>query len=293
MAELAVNQFELDGSLLFGDLTTLQVDNFEIGDADQRDGDTVNPGEGGIQFGRDFRDSRTLTWEIFTDTADAAASRAALAELRAAWDAPLVRLTSRAVVPLRMRQAGTSTVVVYGRPRRLTDAGMRLRPDGVTDHVATFVTSDRLYYSDTEYALHLNLITEGGSGITWPVTWPITWGAGAARQDVARNLGEAATWPVLRIDGPVSQPALAYVGTDAAVRLDTTLAAGEYVEIDTRPWARTCLRGDGASLDGKLRGSRMAELALPVGQTTIRFTGTDLTGQASATVRYRHAHTTP
>lgn len=288
-----MNQYELDG-FLFGDLTELQVDAFEIGDADQRDGDTVNPGEGGIQFGRDFRDSRTLTWEIFTDTADAAASRAALAELRTAWDAPQVRLTSRAVVPLRFRQAGTSTVMVYGRPRRLSDAGTRQRADGVTDHVATFVTSDRLYYSDTEQQISLDLIVEGGAGITWPIaSWPISWGAAAERSDVVRNLGDASTWPAIRIDGPVEQPTIGYVESGVEVRLDTTLAADQHVVIDTRPWARTVLRGDGASMAGALRGARLAELALPVGQTTVRFSGVDLTGQAAATVSWRNAYTTP
>lgn len=292
MAELEINQFELDG-FLFGDLTEVQVDDFEIGDEGRRDGDVVNPGEGGTQFGRDFRDGRTLTWELFTDTGGAAAARAALASIRQAWDAPQVRGTPRAVVPLRFREAGSSTAVVFGRPRRFTDANRRGRPDGVTDHVATFVTADRLFYGDTVHTTSLDLITSGGSGITWPITWPITWGAAGERSDVVRNQGGASTWPVIRIDGPVEQPGIAYVESDVEVRLDLSLASDQHVVLDTRPWARTVLRQDGASLAGSMRGARLAELALPVGQTTVRFSGTDLTGQASAAVSWRHAYTTP
>lgn len=292
MAELEDNQYEL-GDLVFGDFTSLQVDDFEVGDADLRTGDVESPGEDGQQFGLDYAGGRVLTWEIFTDTHSAADSRQAWADMQKVWDARSVRTTPRQVMSLRMRLPGHDTVRVYGRPRRLSAAALRQRQDGVTDHVATFATADHRFYGDTEHALVLDLISSGGGGITWPVTWPITWAPGAERQDVVRNLGELTTWPLIRIDGPVAQPEVAYVGTNTSVRLDLSLASDEHVVIDTRPWVRTVRRQDGASLAGRMRGSRMANLALPVGQTTIRFTGTDQTGQASCQITYRNAYATP
>ncbi|MGW1813275.1 phage distal tail protein, partial [Streptomyces sp. NPDC002125] len=73
-------------------------------------------------------------------------------------------------------------------------------------------------------------------GITPPVTLPVTLDATTASgQITAVNAGTAATSPVLRIDGPVSMPAVYAQYQDSTVRqLDyaETINAGEFLVID-------------------------------------------------------------
>src|SRR5690606_20764520 len=121
----------------------------------------------------------------------------------------------------------------------------------------------------------------------------VTWSPAGERQDAVIVGGDTDTWPVITIRGPVAQPSIRLVGTDVAVRLDTTLAGDRSVTIDPRPWARSVLRDDGASLAGALRGSPLAALRLPPGQTVVHFGGTDLSGQSSASIRWRDAALTP
>lgn len=286
-------QWELE-QFRFGLGTAIEVADFEIGAPDIETGDVLMPGGDGLTFGRDFHHGRTLTWELFTARQwTATAARSQWAELATRWQARRLRSTPRRVVPLRMRIPGGETVRVYGRPRRFepVDAG-QIRA-GHVEMLADFRCADSLFYGDVERSLSLDLVASGGDGITWPVTWPVTWGSPGARQDVVRNVGTESTWPVITVHGPVAQPVIGYVGTTVQVRLDVTLAHDRSITLDTRPWERTVLRDDGASFAGDLRGSRLADLALPPGQTTVRFSGTDLTGQARTTVRWRDARTTP
>jgi hypothetical protein len=50
----------------------------------------------------------------------------------------------------------------------------------------------------------------------------------------AVNNGASPAYPVLRLDGPVANPAIEQVNTGAILTLDATLQAGEYLLIDTR-----------------------------------------------------------
>lgn len=292
MIELGERQLEL-GGVVFGDLTPIQVDDVDLGDADVRLGDRDTPHHDGGQFGLDYRDGRTISVDLWTDTTTAADARSAWSALRRVWSADTVRATSRAVVPLRLRMPGSDTVRVYGRPRRLTPATQRMRDAGLVDLVGTFQTADRLFYADAAHSITLTLVTTGGGGITWPVEWPITWAPGGTRQDSVINRGEAATWPVITIRGPVAQPSVELVGSGRRLRLDTTLAFDRSITIDTRPWRRTVLRDDGASFAGAVRGAALADFQVPVGQTFFAYRGTDMSGQSSCTITWRDATETP
>lgn len=295
MTDLLERQAEL-GGVLFGDLTPVMIghEGIMISDADTRLGDRDTPGADGGQFGIDYRDGRTLSMDLWTNTANGAESRAAFARLHREWGDGTVRATSRAVVPLRFRLEGGDTWVAYGRPRKWTPANQRTRAQGTADVVADFRTHGPRFFSDVERSVQLGLAASGGGGITWPITWPITWApSGRSRQDAAVNWGDSPTWPVITISGPVAQPEVEFVGTGRRVRLDMTIPWDRTVTIDTRPWARTVLRDDGASFAGQLRGDMLADLQLPVGQTTVAYRGTDLSGQSACTISWRDATETP
>jgi hypothetical protein len=73
------------------------------------------------------------------------------------------------------------------------------------------------------------------AGRTYPRTHPVTYGSsGASGSITATNSGDASAYPVLRLDGPVSNPSIEQTTTGALLVLDTTLQVGDYLLIDTR-----------------------------------------------------------
>lgn len=292
MTDLLESQYEI-GGVVFGDRTPIQSDDIRIGTPESRTNDRDNPASDGSRMGRDYRGGRVISLDLWSDVHSAAEIGPAWSALEAAWDADVERQTPGAVVPFRFRLEGSSTVVVYGRGRRWTPATQRQRGTGLTEVVADFQTVDRLFYSDIERQVTLTLVTAGGGGITWPVTWPITWAPGGERQDGLVNAGNAPTWPVITITGPVAQPSVELVGTGRSLRLDTTIGANQSVTIDTRPWARSIRRSDGANLRRAAIGASLSDFQLPVGQTILRYSGTDMSGTSSCTVSWRNATKSP
>lgn len=73
------------------------------------------------------------------------------------------------------------------------------------------------------------------AGRTYPLVHPRTYGsAGTSGRVTAVNNGASPAYPVLRLDGPVANPAIEQVNTGSLLVLDATLQAGEYLLIDTR-----------------------------------------------------------
>lgn len=300
MAVLEEGQFELAG-IVFGADCPVEVAEFEPGVGELETADLRPPGRDGTVFGRDYRDGPVLTWELFTTATTATAGKADWEQLQAAWDSPGVRLSPREVMPLRVRIPGGQTRLIYGRPRRFEVAESRLLSRGRVQMVADFQAADTTFYDDSSNggsggarSIELTLVADSSqTGIVWPVTWPITWGAQGQRQDAAVNTGTAPAWPVITFHGPVAQPSLEIVGTGRALRLDTTIAFDQSITVDTRPWARTITRSDGASMAGVARGAALGDFQLPVGQTTLAYRGTDLSGQSRCVIEWRDAYSTP
>jgi len=298
VAALEETQFQL-GRVVFGRDLPIEVRVFEVGAAEAELGDTDLPGQDGIVFGRDAKRGSDITFELSVLRRDPDEARALFGELAAEWDAAAARRTPRRVVALRIRQPGSRTVVVYGRPRSLeVTSSAALRKVGRIDATATFQAADSLFYGEVgeegaARQITLTLVASAGGGIVWPVTWPITWGTQGQRQDAVVNRGDAPTWPVITIYGPVANPSVELVGTGRVLRLDTTLAFDRSITIDTRPWVRSILRDDGASFAGVARGAALSDFQLPVGQTVLAYRGTDLSGQSRCVVSWRDAFTSP
>src|SRR5690606_34404251 len=136
------------------------------------------------------------------------------------------------------------------------------------------------------------LVPPPSGGFVTPFVFPLTTTAAQQIPGQMTSGGLVETWPVVTINGPVQRPKVEL--TDLwFVELDANLAGDQSVTIDTRPWARTVLRNDGASLAGKLtrRSARLSKATIPPGsQFQVRFSGTDLTGTASMSLRFRDAY---
>jgi hypothetical protein len=284
-------QAELDG-YLFGAGTATVIEQIAVDAPAAATQDTPMILADGQAFGVDALAGRTVTFTgHVTGTGDPAAMFDTYAALEAAWAATATRLTPRAVSVLRLRYPGTGpTWRVYGRARSIAPT---LYPKGINlvQFVAAFTTAGPLFYDDAESQLHLSLLSaDRTSGIVTPVTLPVTLATDpAAVADTAVNAGKVATWPVITFTGPVTNPSLTYVETGQSVGLTGSLAAGLAVTVDTRPWARSVTDPDGGSYAGRLTGSRIADLGLPPGTTTVAFRGQDSTGSASCVFAWRRA----
>lgn len=298
---LQESQFEI-GGYRFGRDLPVEVTVFDVAGAETQVGDLDLPGQDGTVFGRDTKAGVELTFELSVNTRNPQDAKREWGELATRWDAAAVRSRARQVVALRVRTPGERTVVVYGRPRSLErTSSLALMKVGRIDGVATFQCADAYFYDDTgpdgeggPHSITLTLVASAGDGgIVWPVTWPVVWGSQGVRQDAVVNRGDAPSWPVITFHGPVAQPSIELVGTGRRLSLDTTLAYDRSITIDTRPWARTILRDDGASFAGVARGASLSEFQLPVGQTVLAYRGTDLSGQSRCVIEWRNAYSTP
>lgn len=298
---LQESQFEI-GGYRFGRDLPVEVTVFDVAGAETQVGDLDLPGQDGTVFGRDTKAGVELTFELSVNTRNPQDAKREWGELATRWDAAAVRSRARQVVALRVRTPGERTVVVYGRPRSLErTSSLALMKVGRIDGVATFQCADAYFYDDTgpdgeggPHSITLTLVASAGDGgIVWPVTWPVVWGSQGVRQDAVVNRGDAPSWPVITFHGPVAQPSIELVGTGRRLSLDTTLAYDRSITIDTRPWARTILRDDGASFAGVARGASLSEFQLPVGQTVLAYRGTDLSGQSRCVIEWRNAYSSP
>lgn len=292
MTDLADFQHEVQGYVfgLAGPLGGVRVESWEgIGRPDQTLGDFNAPDADGTWFGQDWLGARTFTWTchlVGTTPESVMALHDALAD---AWTFR-VRDVPSAVATYRFKMPGRETMVAYGRPRRFTSVLDQVI-FGLIDVTMDFYCGDPRLYSDDEITASLSLGAGAASGLTLPITLPLVLApppVEAASVDVT-NRGNTDTFPVIRFDGPVSGPRLDNLTTGAYVDLPTlVLADGEYVEIDTRPIARTVLRNGAGNAAGKL-ASGSTFFTLPPGLSTLRFSANAFNADASASVTARSA----
>lgn len=142
---------------------------------------------------------------------------------------------------------GLQTMTVYAREytpmqaqvRRSDEAKTSERgKDGVTfDWSLIVVAPDPLRYSTSLQSPSVGLPNAGAGGLVFPLTFPLTFGAGAAGGDLpVTNNGTIATWPVLRITGPVTGPSITNLTTGQSLVFASTFSvpAGQTMTIDSR-----------------------------------------------------------
>lgn len=294
---LAVSQWSL-GGLMFGRNTGIEVTDFDYGGKPDTDsGDTRLPGEDGVRFGFDTLGSRALTFEMLVNATSAEGARQSWRALSGQWNASNVRSSSGSVTYLRMNLPGSETLRVYGRPRKFAVASGNGKWVGINAGavpiVADFAAADAKFYSDTLVTETLSLLPDESGGFVWPISWPVYFQPGGTQAGILTNDGDMPTWPIIKFIGPVSNPTFKYVGTNRSITLNTILADGQSVTIDTRPWVRTTLRENGGSYAGYLRGSRLSDMYLAPGTSEVSFKGNDSTGNARCSISYRSAYSTP
>lgn len=290
-------QYEL-GGLVLGAGTAYRVMRFED-DLGVRPGDAEAAYDDGVRFGEDLFDGMVCTLEGMVETAPGVPAWDAVRALRRVWRGDDVRRTPGAVTTLRRKVPGMPTRRVYGRPRKCTPVMSRGSGVGLVPVVADFQCADDKVYDDVQVVEVLPILPASTGGIvTVPgggIVSPITTAAATERPGILTHVGDVDTWPVATIRGPVTNPALEYRVGGSTVWLwefAGTLAEGQSVTVDARPWARTVLRDNGASWSGKrTRASTpLRTSTIPPGQGTILFRGTSAEGTAQAEVAFEAAY---
>lgn len=277
--ELEDGQHQL-GTVLIGRGTTVTIAAIEgLGQPSLRTADVEPAGSDGLWLGADYYSGRTLHIDAGIKTpGDPQAVLDKLAELQADADNTAVRGSGGTTMHLRLKFPGRDTRVLRGRLRKLEPDLTKYR-HGWAPLDIEFQATDYLYYADepATTSIPLGLLTTGG--LTFPLTFPLLIDgdpAAVGRPGYLTVDGTASTWPVLRVTGPCSNPTITHVSSGRSLTVQTTLAAGEWVELDTRPGWRTVLRnnGGGAPLTPT---SRIDLFQLTPGINELRWTATDPT----------------
>lgn len=285
---LAVGQFDLDGYTFGGDADPVTVvpGGFDPGVTGWRTQDTENPVGDSIMFGRDRLTPGTWGFTLMSNEDDGPAALDAMEDMAEAWRADDIRTTPGLVKPMRYN-LGNGTRRVYGRPRRWSPSITPLLWQGVAPIVADFSLAHTEFYDDVQRVYDISILPGSSTGLVGPITGPLSTVMGGERAQSIADIGGRAPAPfVAVIHGPITNPWLEEDGW--RLDLELTLNYDQYAVIDTRPWANTVTRDDGASLAGTLgRSSLLSECRLKPGGANLRFGGTDATGTSYVSVAWR------
>lgn len=76
-----------------------------------------------------------------------------------------------------------------------------------------------------------NIIRPQPTGITWPVTWPLIFGGLVGGSTTVNSNGSLFSWPIIRLDGPLTNPYIQNTTTGKLMQLTYTLSAGSFIKI--------------------------------------------------------------
>ncbi|WP_329492520.1 phage tail family protein (plasmid) [Kitasatospora sp. NBC_01246] len=261
-----------------------------IGLPEKRNNDVEPAREDGLWAGADQYGGRLIRIDCAVRCpGDAAAALDILAELQEHADPDGVRLAPGLTVELRLKYPGRPIRMLRGRLRKAEEDQEQLVHGWLPIDIE-FLATDPLYYSDQSEQTRIKLGTISTGGVAAPVVAPVVVGAVPTGMPpgTVTNPGTAATWPIIRIDGPCVNPVVTHVESKRTIGLaPLTLLEGQWVEIDTRPGWRTVLDDAGASRAALLRwGDRIDEFTIPPGRSRFQFDATDPTNRALLTVTW-------
>jgi hypothetical protein len=190
--------------------------------------------------------------------------------LSAIWNDPVIRLASGRYQVLRFNYRGSLvTRRLYGRGRAITPVYGQV-VSGAVPWTAQFQALDNNVYSDATLSVSLQAtpVRAPVAPSRPPTVLPPAYYAATGMLTVG---GTVPTWPVVAMHGPAVNPVLSFPGTPVSIGYTGTIASGQTLTIDTRPWARTFMLGS-ASAAGGMSGSPMIALQLWPGTTTATYT---------------------
>jgi hypothetical protein len=288
-------QYDIGGVVIGAGTPVQVIETTGLGRPPVRDTDVDQPSMDGQFAGPDYWGGRQVQFDAAIKIpGDPAACHDMVAQLQAATDAAAVRLAGGQGMTLRIKRPG--------RPvKRLTVRARRLDPEykqvihGYVPLDLEFLAHDPTFYADEESTTELPLGWLTGGGFAAPVVAPIYVQDGivaADRPGWVTNAGDADAWPIIRVTGPCANVTITHVASGRSLALPTlNLAAGRWIEIDTRPGYRTVTWDNGGNAATYLSPSSRIDLfSLPPGTSEMRWTAFDNTNSARLHIRWRDAY---
>jgi hypothetical protein len=195
-----------------------------------------------------------------------------LTALQSEWKGNEVRLQWGALKPLIFCDGYGSVRRVYGRPRKFQYTRKRR---GSSFHKVTceYARADTLSHSDIEYAAALELNTG-------PETF-------------TRLGGDADSWLRVLLTGPQTNP-IVVIG-NLQIQLQTVIAAGVQVEVNSYPWTRRIIDSNGVNGRTWMIGNTkyLDQLHIPPNTPLpMSWSATGTTSASACTVLWRDAYNT-
>lgn len=273
---------------------SLDAEGFAPGSTDWAVQDAEDPSSGVTMFGRDRLLGPVWNWQLHVNRTDADEAIETLGVFKTAWRALHIRNTPGAVVALRYRVGGR-TRRIYGRPRRFEAPPTNQILSGYVPVSVDFKCVDDFTYEDQETTVTLSLgedledpTQDTGGGFIFPVTFPVATLPPTRERIQVSVGGDAPTYPIVRFNGPVVDPRL--VTDDWTLSLGYTIPAGQYVEIDTRPWRQTVMLNGATSVAGRLgRRQRLSKVYFNPGRFEAKYVGFS-SSSSTCVVRWAAAH---
>ena len=270
---------------------------FVPGSTDWADQDSENSTNGTTGFGRDKLLGPTWNWQLHVNRDDVAGALETLRDFRRAWHWLHGRSTPGKVTALRFQLEGEQRRI-YGRPRQFEAPPDNKILSGYIPVSCAFKCVDGFVYDDVMTNVTMQLGQEiedegvdAGGGFVFPVVFPVETLPPTIRQSQIVIGGDAPAYPIIRFtadSSPLANPGL--VTDEWRIDLDLTIAAGQYVEIDTRPWVMTVLLNGNASVAGKVgRRQRLDKMRFEPGRFEAKFVGSS-SGVATCSVKWANTH---
>ncbi|MFF8910517.1 phage distal tail protein [Streptomyces olivaceoviridis] len=289
-------QYDIGGVIIGAGTSVNIIEVTGLGRPPVRDNDVDQPSMDGQFAGPDYWAGRQVQFDAAIKIpGDPAACHDMVAALQAATDAASVRLVGGQGMTMRIKRPGRPTKSLTVRARKVDPEYAKVE-HGYVPLDMEFFAHDPTFYADQESVADIPLGWLTGGGFAAPVVAPIYVQDGttaANRPAWITNNGTADTWPVIRITGPCSNVTIIHVPTGRTLALPTlTVAAGRWVEIDTRPGYRTVTWDNGGNASTYLSpASRIDLFSLPTGTSEMRWTAYDSTNTARLRLTWRDAYT--
>jgi len=236
----------------------------------------------GMFSGRDFLSGRTLTFtlNIFGDSTHNAQQNLAI------FNQTMIPQTS-GTTPLYFQLAPTDTTkVLYARVR---SRRVLIDPDYTYGFIRVQVTMfapNPKYYDQT--ATTASILMSAIPGRTYNRTYNLVYGSATnASQVTVNNTGTWTTYPLVTINGTITNPSLNNLTTGQSLTINTTLSSTDSLVLDLEN--RNVIL-NGSSARNLLTGSSQWFGASP-GLTTLSLSGSTFTaGVAGASIVYQSAY---
>jgi hypothetical protein len=286
----------------FGRGTLVHVTNSEISSPNIRKQRQSISRADGIRVGRDYFDGLNIIFDINIKTRspgdNGAAAKALHRRMAQAWftEDTMVgasRLTPGEVSELYLTD-DDRTLITYGRPGEYQPTRGRTRA-GWIPVTASFETITHKFYEAQWQHGSITSAPSTSTGFVPPFLFPLSTFSVQVLDDFLFVDGNTETWLLTKIFGPISAPKIEVTNYyTIETSSDFSLKAGEWLEIDPRPWVRKVMKNGTIPVAGKFtqKSRRLSMQTLPPGTHRVVLRGNDPTGTARLETSWRNAWST-